>query len=280
MTDRLVYYLDNRGPTIIRRLSTQTDAFDIEPGLTFRLRVRNRWGSATIIDALMEPDVDSDTLTYEPQDGDFSAEGSYRAWITTDFGSNVTQDTDEFVIDVLAHAPGETARVGYVWRAARAKIPTAWDALRSYIDYGDPELQRVIELAKLRVLRTAVPPDNEASLDPRVVDYIAKKVLVDDVLEAAIDYYRNKVVSRTAQGNSSEVETYPDRIAALERQLGRFQADLEAQAGELDEILGTGSGTKLLAPALSGVGPLVTPGLESFPRPYRQMYPWEDGGRW
>jgi hypothetical protein len=33
------------------------------------------------------------------------------------------------------------------------------------------------------------------SLDPRVVDYIAKKVLVDNILSAAISFWTNQVVS-------------------------------------------------------------------------------------
>lgn len=281
MMDRLVYYIDNRSPIIERRLSAQnTGTFDVLPGQDFRLRVRGRDGAAVLLDKVMTSDPVADTITYAPEAGDFADEGIYRAWVVVDFGAGVTQDTDEFEILVMAHAPGEGARVGPVYSAARAMAPVAWDALRGYRDYGDFELQRVIDLAKLRVMRSAVPVANEASLDIRVVDYIARKVLVDNVLEAAINWWTNQIVSQTARGNSDQVNTYPDRIAAHERMLERFRTQLAGQQAELEEILGGATGPTKLAPALIGGGSPITPGLESFPRPYRHLRPSEEGSQW
>jgi hypothetical protein len=277
--ETIPFYINNLGPAIVRRLSSNTTGtFDIQPGQTFHLKVRARDSSTVLLDKPMVADTSADTLTYQPVSGDtpFMQEGVYRAWV---YYVNAQQDTDEFEILVLNHAPGEGTRTGTVWRAARAMAPVAWDALRSHNEYGDLELQRLIDLAKLRVLRSSVPVADEASLDPRVVDYIARKVLVDHVLEAAIDYWTNVVTSRTARG-SDEVETYPDRISAHVKMLERFMTRLAEQSNEVSDVLGDPTGPLQRAPALSSTGPLITPGLESFPLPYRELGPSEDPTRW
>jgi hypothetical protein len=122
-----------------------------------------------------------------------------------------------------------------------------------------------------------VPVADEASLDPRVVDFIAKKVLADNVLSAAISFWTDQVVQQTARGNSEEVVTYPDRIKAAMDAIVRYRDDLERQAGELGPILGPS--TVYDAPAVDTIGPLLTPGLEEYPAlpvtvqgyPYRGM---------
>lgn len=269
MIEQLVYYLDNEGPTIVRRISSVLGAFDLQAGMSFQLKVRPRDSSAVVLDRPMVPDVVADTISYPPVAGDFSTSGIFRAWVAVDFGSGVTQDTDEFEILVQAHAPGRATSTGVVYRAARAMAPLAWDELARYVDYGDPELQRQIDLAKLRVLRVATPVADEEALDVRVTDYIARKVLVDSVLEAAIDLWTNTVVSQTSRGNSDQVQTWPDRIAAHERMLVRMKVQLADQLAEVEAILGTGVGVSSNAPVLLGGGPLITPGLEHFKRPWR-----------
>jgi hypothetical protein len=263
--DVLTYYLDDTAPAIRRRLSVQGEGdLDIVAGPAFRLRVRPLWSSTTVVDAVMIADVSLDEVSYQPQAGDFTDEGVYRAWIYVDYGAGLVQNTDEFQINVFAHGPGEGTAVGAVYRAARALEPVAWDSLKHYPDYGDPELQRVIELAKLRVLSTSVSAVTENSLDPRVVDYLAKKVLVDNVLSAAISFWTNQVVSRTARGNSEEVETYADRIRPAEAAMQRYRDDLARQLVEVEEILGS-TGTLYDAPALNDCGPMLTPGLDEYP---------------
>jgi hypothetical protein len=262
--DVLTFYLDDTAPTIIRRLSLQEGGdFDITAGPEFRLRVRPLWADNVVIDAVMTPDVLTDELSYAPQAGDFDTEGIYRAWIFVNFGTS-TQTTDEFQINVFAHAPGQGTEIGAVWRACRALEPIAWDALRNYPDYGDLELQRVIDLAKLRVLPAMVSVADEAGLDPRVTDYIAKKVLVDNVLSAAISFWSNQFVAQTARGNSEEVATYPDRIRAVEEAIKRLRDDLARQEAEVDAVLG-GSGSVYDAPMVNDSGPLLTPGLDEYP---------------
>lgn len=270
--DVLTYYVGNYGPAVTRTLTgADGGTFNIQAGDTFRLRIRLRESATVMIDKLMTVDAVNDVVSYVPVVGDapFETEGVYRAWV---YYVNGKQDSDEFEILTLAHAYGEATRIGAVWRAARALEPVAWDALRGYNDYGDPELQRVIELAKLRVLPTAVTADNEVGLDARVVDYVAKKVLVDNVLSAAISFWTNQVVSQSARGNSDEVVTYPDRIRAAEQAILRYRDDLERQQPELDAIIGTSTAI-YDAPAVNDTGPTLTPGLDEYlPQPL--------SGRW
>jgi len=265
--DVLLYYIDETAPAIRRSLSQQGGGDeDIVAGPIYYLRVRPQWSSTTVIDAQMTADVDADELIYQPVDGDFDTEGIYRAWIYVNYGAGLDQSTDEFQINVFAHAPGEGIRIGAVWRAARALEPVSWDSLRNYPDYGDVELQRVIELAKLRVLSSTTSASNESSLDPRIVDFIAKKALAENVLYAAISFWSDQVIQQSARGNTEEVKTYPDRIRAAEEAIKRYREDLERQAGEVAEILGSVVGAYDAPALLGGTGlPMLTPGLDEYP---------------
>jgi hypothetical protein len=238
--DSLIYYINNRSPAIVRKISEQDGGtFDIATGQSFRLRVRPKDSETIILDKTMTPDVVADTLTYAPVAGDFDEEGVFRAWIVVTFPGAITQDTDEFEIVVLTHAPGVGVRVGAVANATRAQAPIVWDSLRAVREYGDRELQRQVDLAKLRVLKVAIPASDEVALDPRVVDYIAKKVLVDSLLNAARDYWTNQLISQTALGNATEVKTYPDRISAVERLQKDLAAQLAAQTAEVTGLIGS-----------------------------------------
>jgi hypothetical protein len=279
--DVLTFYIDDTAPAIVRRLSLQEGGdFDVVGSQQFRLLVRPLWGTSTILDVAMTPNVDTDELTYAPQVGDFDTEGIYRGWVLADLGAGAVEQTDEFQINVFAHAPGDGTRVGAVWRAARALEPIAWDALRAYPDYGDVELQRVIELAKLRVLPTTVSAVGEADQDLRVIDYIAKRVLVDNVLSAAISFWTNQTVAQSARGNTEEVVTYPDRIRAAEGAIARYTGDLERQLPEVEEILGSVA-TQYDAPAVNMGGTMLTPGLDEYsPMPISIPYWRRTGARW
>jgi hypothetical protein len=256
--DTIPFYISNLAPAIVREFDP--NVLDVAPGQSFKLRVRQRYGTTLLLDKTMALDVENNAVIYQPVTGDapFTAEGTYRAWV---YYVNAKQDTEEFEILVLEHAPGEGVRTGAIWRAARALEPISWDSLRGYPDYGDTELQRVIELAKLRVIGAGIPVADEESLDPRIVDYIAKKVLAENVLYAAISFWTDQTVQQTARGNTEEVVTYPDRIAAAEKAIGRYRDDLERQVGELPDS----SVSIYDAPALLSSGPMLTPGLDEYP---------------
>jgi hypothetical protein len=263
--DVLTYYLDDTAPAIRRRLSIQGEGdLDIVAGPTFRIRIRPLWSDVMVVDAAMTVDITFDEVSYQPLSTDFDAEGVYRAWITVDYGAGLVQNTDEFQINVFAHGPGQGTPVGEIYRAARALEPVVWDSLRNYRDYGDVELQRVIELAKLRVLPEPVAASDEDKIDPRVVDYIAKKVLADNILSAAISFWSDQVIAQTARGNTEEVVTYPDRIKAAESSILRYRGDLARQLIEVDALIGA-TGTLPDAPMINDSGPLLTPGLDEYP---------------
>jgi hypothetical protein len=263
--DVLTFYLDDTAPVITRRLSLQSgEGFNVTSGAQFHLRMRALWSSVVVLDVLMAPDVDTDELSYRPTAGDLNQEGVYRAWIYVDLGGGVVQNTDEFNINVFAHAPGQGVPIGAVYRAARALEPVSWESLRNFPEYGDLELQRVIDLAKLRLMGTVVPAADEDSLDDRIVDYLAKRVLVDNVLYAAVSFWSDQVVQQSARGNSDEIKTYPDRIRTAQEARKRYLEDLERQEGEVTKLLGSSS-SAYDAPALDTTGPLLTPGLDEYP---------------
>lgn len=261
----LIYYLGNTGPTIQMRLSSLTGDYDFQAGQGVKIRARPAWAawSGFEVDAVVDPDAD--TVSYTIQPADFTVVGPYKVWAHI---VDVNQDSTEADLMIFDHAPGEAQRVSAIWRAARALEPVSWDALRSYADYGDTELQRAIELAKVRVLPTTVPVTDEDSLDPRVVDYIAKRVLVDNVLSAAISFWTNQTVSQNARGNTEEVVAYPDRIRAAEAAMLRYGIQLENQLGEVETVLGVAVANAYDPPMVDTIGPLLTPGLEEYqPQP-------------
>lgn len=271
----LIYYIGNAGPAIVMRLSSITGDYDFVVGQQVKIRARPAWSSVVGLDVDAMVDVDNDIVSYTLQPGDFTQVGPYKVWAHIE---DIAQDSTEVDLMVFEHAPGEGQRVGAIWRAARALEPVSWDSLHSYPDYGDPELQRVIELAKLRVLATVVPVDDEASLDPRIVDFVAKKVLSENVLYAAISFWSDQVVQQSARGNTDEVKTYPDRLRAAQEAIQRYRDDLSRQAGEVAELLGSVAGA-YDAPALDDTSMLLTPGLDEYsPMPINEPY-WRRVGR-
>lgn len=216
-------------------------------------------------------DVTSSTVTYQWQAGDVDTGGNWRGWFRVTSGTKV-EETDEFDIFGLTHSPGRGALIGAVARAARREIPVAWDALRSYDAYGDLELQEKVEIVKLNVLGYVVAVADEANLDRRVLDYLGKLVAIE-VIPAAIDYWTDQIVSQTARG-SNEVQTFPNRIQALERKLDFLQERVEAMYLQIQDLVGSPLRRLDTAPDVNTRGlPLVTPGLEDFPGPYGPRSP-------
>lgn len=250
-------YAGTAGSRISVRLSAMAGDYDVEVGQTFRIFVRPVNETTFTLDALAESDATEDIIFYDPIDTDFLTPGNFKAWFHL-VESDV--DTEEFDILVLEHAPGTGTRIGAVARSARAISPVAWDALKGYRDYGDSELQHQIELAKLRVLKVAITVTAENALDLRVVDYIAKKALVDSILPAVRDFWTNQLISQTALGNSQEVKTYPDRINAIGEQIKQLKQALLDQVAEVEDIIGS-IGTASQPMELIGGGLLLTPSL-------------------
>jgi hypothetical protein len=218
-------------------------------------------GSATVID------LASDTVKYEWRDpSELPSEGMYRGWFVVT-RAGVPEHTDEFDILVADHAPGEGTRTGAIWRAARGEGAIAWDALRKLADYGDPELQRKIDVVKLRVLGAALPVESEAALDVRVADYIGKLVAIE-VIPAAIDFWMDQVQSTTIGRGAEEIQTFPNRISAMQARLTYLERAVEKLESSIIAIIGRSDKQLPEAPTVDTEGPMITPGLEHFPAPY------------
>ena len=210
-------------------------------------------------------DVASDTVRYDWQTADVDTEGDFRGWFRVTSSQGV-EETPEFDIMGLEHSPGVGVETGAIARAARREIPVAWDMLAKLPGYGDIELQEKVETVKLFVLGSSVAVADEANLDRRVIDYLGKSVAIE-VIPAAIDFWSNQIVSQTARG-SDEVQTYPDRIKALEDKLVYLTQAKERMRLRIEDLLGFATERLLSAPAVDNQRPLVTPGLETVPAPF------------
>lgn len=253
--------------TISRRLSEMTGVVNVDPSNVYQLIGRLSNSSDVVFTQTMTPDVESDTIACDVGSSEISLVGAYKLWIRINSGSGY-QDVKEFDLVANMHAVGNGAEVGQIFLAARGLSPVAWRALRGFSSYGDDQLQYSIDLAKLRVLKAPLATSAEVALDPRVVDYIAKRCLVDSVLPAVIDFWTDQIVAQSAHGNSAEVKTFPDRIAAVQKQIDRFSAALDAQYDEVVAIIGP-IGTPLAAPLVVDPGAIVMPTLDDV---VRQMH--------
>jgi hypothetical protein len=271
------YYVGENSPRISKTLSSVLGSFDVVVGQTFTLLVRPRDTGEIVLNVVMTADVDANAVYYDPQDGDFNAEGYYRAWIHVDLGGGTTQDTDEWDLVVFSHSPGVGVRIGAVARMARRRVPIAWDALRNYVEYGDPGLQEIVELVKLRSLPDGmiVTAADEESLDVRVTNYVALLAAIE-VLKVAMEYWTGQYVTQTAVG-SAEVRSYPDRIAAAEKLLPILMHDADVARAEAEIVLGQIGGLVTSGATMVDGGPLVTAGVNGLSAHllgYGGAHPW------
>lgn len=251
---------------LVRRDNKPVDLSDAALTVQFFMR---RYESATLLVAAapaskLKPD--EGIVRYEPAAGDFASEGRFTGWFRVLSGGTNPEDFDEFELLVYAHDYGAGARLGPIARAARAEMPVAWDLVRDYEAYGDPELSRKVETVKLNILRATVPVGDEESLDLRVIDYIGKAAALE-IIEAAIDIWSDRIVSQSTPRGDGEVHTFPDRIAALERKKKRLEEWLAKNSTLIGEIIGHPLTRVSRGPEIDDVE-LITPGLEDFPPPY------------
>lgn len=246
--------------SVDRRLSDLVGVEDIDPSSQYTLMGRLSSSSVVAFSKSMDVDVQANTISCDVTSSEVASVGAYKLWIRVASGGSY-YDVQEFDLSASDHAMGHEAIVGAIYMAARGLSPVAWRALRGFDEYGDDQLQRSIELAKLRVLHVIITVGAEAMLDPRVVDYVAKRCLVDSVLPAAVDFWTDQLVTQTALGNSTSVRTYPDRIKAVQEQIKLFQAALADQLDEVIAIIGPvsapGPSPMIIQPAA-----LVTPTLD------------------
>jgi hypothetical protein len=154
---------------------------------------------------------------------------------------------------------------GAIATRARSNLPTTWDRLDTF----DTEMmQTLIDDVKYQLFGTVVTPNAEATTYTSLVLEYAGKLVAIAVIPAAVDYWMNQPTSITATG-TEEVESYPDRIAALwklQEQLIAQAKALEADVNEETDIIVR---AKLGAPLVSDAGvELVTSNPSDFPRAF------------
>jgi hypothetical protein len=111
VTESLIYYIGNAGPTISMRLSSLVGNYDFVAGQQVKIRARPEWSSTTGLDVDATVDVAADTVSYTPQPGDFTQVGPYKVWAHI---VDINQDSTEVDLMVFEHAPGEGQRVGAI----------------------------------------------------------------------------------------------------------------------------------------------------------------------
>lgn len=173
-------------------------------------------------------------VSYDWTDTDLNEEGEYYAWW------NVTMpdgdlDAGEFLVIVGEHSPGIRTTTGAIARAARAIIPVTWYALERTNKYGDSLLQDKIEVVKMRVFNSVISVANEATYDVRVINFLAKLAVLE-IIPGAVDYWMDQHITVTTTG-TSEMVSYPDRIAALWKIYERLVGEIADEKPVIEDIL-------------------------------------------
>jgi hypothetical protein len=156
-------------------------------------------------------------VAYDWEESDVEEEGEFMGWWTfTLIGESNPIDTPEFPITITSHGPGIGTQTGAIVDGVASEIPITFEALRNDIAFGDRFMQNKAELIKYKVLGTTVPPEQEAMYHPVLLDYFSKRVSLE-LIKPAIDYWSRQHKTVTTTG-TSEVASYPDMIASLEKQ--------------------------------------------------------------
>lgn len=272
----VLFYLGNESPRISRELTSLTGGVTMPPGTTYKLLVRPRESDIVVLDEAMS--VSGDSVYYDPSPGDFDTQGYFRAWVRIFVGGSTStvQDTDEFNLIVIDHAPGYGVRTGAVARMTSRRVPVAWLALKNRPGYGDPGLQEIVDLTKLRWLPSGmtVSAEDEDSLDLRVTNFLALATALE-VLKVAIEYWTGEIISQSVNGGGSEVVTYPDRIRAAEKLIEILSRDMSQARTEAEAVLGVAMGLG----SSSGItlydeGDVMTPGIVDPLVGYGSAHPW------
>ncbi len=240
MSDPILIYSGSNAKPIYDTIKQGGRPFDIGGSTTVNFRMRYAESDDLKVDedATVE-DSENGEVSYQWTDLDLDEPGEYYAWWHLEFSGSSDLDTEEFLIVVTKHSPGLRTQTGAVYLAARSILPITWDALEDDERFGDAQLQRRIEVAKLRVFGTAVAVEDESTYDIRVIDYIAKTVAVS-VIPAGMDYWlaQKQVISATG---TNESVSYPDRITALEKIHARLVKEIASERDEVEAIVGVGT---------------------------------------
>lgn len=235
MKNTVVVYEGSTGQPVEDQIVINGRAFDLT-GATVKFKMRY----AELDDLKVDEDADiveasEGTVKYDWTDPDVDTPGEYFGWWNIEEGGN-SFDTEEFLVLIAEHAPGQRTKTGAIARATRSVIPVTWDALQKAEEYGDSLLQDKIEIIKLRVFGSIVTVDDEITYDIRIINFIAKLSAIE-IIPGAVDYWMNQHQTVTTQG-TQEMVSYTDRIDALWKVYERLVADVASERATIEALLG------------------------------------------
>jgi hypothetical protein len=162
------------------------------------------------------------------------------------------------------------AITGVIAERTRAILPATWDMLLKLPTFGEDSMRYTLNVAKQRVLGTAVPAVAEVQYAVLVVDYVAK-VAALELITPGIDGWRaNGPVSVSATG-TNENTAYSDPVAALEqlrRDLLEETRALWPSVKPFVTYVPLTVGPRAVSNSVDEI--FLTPSPSEFPRPYRE----------
>jgi hypothetical protein len=96
--------------------------------------------------------------------------------------------------------------------AARDELPETWDKLLDTPTFGEPALERRLNVLLYRAFGTPLDETEQEALDPVLVSYLGKRFALDLIIPG-IDYWSKQVLSLSA--GERETKAYKDRAEDL-----------------------------------------------------------------
>jgi|ERR1039457_779859 hypothetical protein len=176
--------------------------------------------------------IAGENVKVELTSADLATEGEYFAWWGFE-SEGVEYQTPEFPIVVSDHGPGIGVQTGAIVDGVSDHMPITAEALKKSVSFGERRMQKIATLIQLRVLKEAVSPDQEIiSYELPLLDYFSKRVALE-LCTPGIDYWARQHRTATTQG-PTEITSFPDMIASLEKLRNRLVSELEENWRELE----------------------------------------------
>lgn len=214
----VVVYVGLTSPPLKDSITQQGHVVDMT-GATVSFSMRPLLSRTPVLSTAGSPiapaDADGNNVEYQWQPSDVANEGQYMAWWRFTL-SGVTSETPEFPLNITDHGPGdEGVRTGAIADVVGDYMPITYARLRESGDFGDRRVQRLATLLQIKILGSAVDPDQEIHYDPNLLEYLGKRLALE-LIKPGRDYWARQHRTVTAQ-SPTEISSYPDMLAALDR---------------------------------------------------------------
>ena len=177
-------------------------------------------------------DIVGENVKVDLTSEDLKEEGENFAWWSFKSEGNEFQ-TPEFPVVISDHGPGLGVQTGAIVDGISDHMPITAEALKKSPSFGERRMQKIATLVQLRVLKEAVAPDQEIiSYELPLLDYFSKRVALE-LCTPGIDYWARQHRTATTQG-PTEITSFPDMIASLEKLRNRLVIELEENWRELE----------------------------------------------